>query len=203
MLRGSGERLRHVGVAVGSIKGAEGRRGTVGRFGEGGKVWICVRSKHEAAEGVAVSQDHHGLHQLSQWPALLTRLQQRLEGDRDKSSGSWVALTANFNFLVFILVYLHPQFSIDVFLSVIICKNIESTWCYCGSAVCCFAVPGCVSRRWARVGGPALCWCGQGGEGEEVLPPNPATTEGPHPPSETGRSVDTPGSCSDVVQQPG
>lgn len=68
---------------------------------------------------------------------------------------------------------------------------------------CCFAVPGCVSRQWARVGVPAPCWCGQRGEGEEVLPPNPATTEGPHPPSETGRSVDTPGSCSDVVQRPG
>lgn len=77
---GSGERLRHIGVAVGSIKGAEGRRSTVGRFGwERDKVCICVASKHKATEGVAVGQDHHGLHQLSQRPALLARLQQRLK----------------------------------------------------------------------------------------------------------------------------
>ena len=35
------------------------------------------------------------------------------------------------------------------------------------------------------------------------LPPNPATTEGPRPPSGNELSAGTPGSCSDVVQQPG
>lgn len=82
--------LRHVGVAVGSIKGAEGRRSTVGRFGgERDKVCVCVASKHKAAEGVAVGQNHHGLHQLSQRPALLARLQQRLESkDKEKHTFS-------------------------------------------------------------------------------------------------------------------
>lgn len=71
VFRGSGKRLRHIGIAIGSIKGAEGRWGTVRRFGERSKVGVCVASKHKAAEGVAVGQDHHSLHQFSQRPALL------------------------------------------------------------------------------------------------------------------------------------
>lgn len=76
---GIGGRLRHVGVAIGSIKEAKGWRGAVGGFGEGDQVWVCLASEHEAAERVTMGQDHHGLHQLSQRPALLTRLQQRLD----------------------------------------------------------------------------------------------------------------------------
>ena len=88
---GSGERLRHVGVAVGSIEGAEGGRGAVRRLGERGRVWVCVTSKHKAAEGVAVSEDHHGLHQLRQRPALLACLQQRLT-DRAQGQTRFIVL---------------------------------------------------------------------------------------------------------------
>lgn len=77
VFRGSGGSLRHVGVAVGSVEGAEGRRGPVGRFGERDIVRVCVAPEHKAAEGVAVGQDDHRLHQLRQRPALLA--QQRLE----------------------------------------------------------------------------------------------------------------------------
>lgn len=76
---GIGGRLRHVGVAVGSIKEAKGWRWAVGGFGEGDQVWVCLASEHKAAERVTVGQDHHSLHQLSQRPALLARLQQRLD----------------------------------------------------------------------------------------------------------------------------
>lgn len=77
VFRGSGGRLRHVGVAVGSVEGAEGWRGPVGRCGERDGVRARITPKHKAAEGVAVGQDDHSLHQLRQRPALLT--QQRLE----------------------------------------------------------------------------------------------------------------------------
>lgn len=179
VFRGSGKRLRHIGVAVGSIEGAEGRRSTVRRFGERDKVWVCVASKHKAAEGVAMGQDHHGLHQLSQRPALLARLQQRLEGTETRAQGQ----RTMYNLKVFFSLHLH------------LCR-------FCDVVLLCFAVPGCVSRQWAMVGGPAPCWCGREDEDEEVPPPNPATTEGPHPPSETGLSAGTPGSYSDGVLQP-
>lgn len=82
--------LRHVGVAVGSVEGAEGWRGPVGRFGERDVVRVRITPKHKTAEGVAVGQDDHSLHQLSQRPALLA--QQRLEpaqreAERRSSSG--------------------------------------------------------------------------------------------------------------------
>lgn len=91
VFRGSGGSLRHVGVAVGSVEGAEGRRGPVGRFGERDIVRVCVAPEHKAAEGVAVGQDDHRLHQLRQRPALLA--QQRLErhgeeGERPSPSGT-------------------------------------------------------------------------------------------------------------------
>lgn len=35
---GSGERLRHIGIAVGSIEGTEGRWSTIWRFGKRGKI---------------------------------------------------------------------------------------------------------------------------------------------------------------------
>lgn len=80
VLRGVGGRLRHVGVAVGGVEEAEGGR----RAGGGGgdqrrQVGVGVAAEHEAAKGVAVGQDHHRLHQLGQRPALLARLQQRLD----------------------------------------------------------------------------------------------------------------------------
>lgn len=103
VFRGSGKRLRHIGVAVGSIEGAEGRRSTVRRFGERDKVWVCVASKHKAAEGVAMGQDHHGLHQLSQRPALLARLQQRLEGTETRAQGQ----RTMYNLKVFFSLHLH------------------------------------------------------------------------------------------------
>lgn len=86
MFGGLPERLRHVGVAVGSIEGAEGRRGAVGRFGEVGEVRVRVAAEDEAAERVAVGQDDHGLHQFGQRPALLTGLQQRLETTQRKNT---------------------------------------------------------------------------------------------------------------------
>lgn len=84
VFRGSGGCLRHVGVAVGSVEGAEGRRGPVGRFGERDIVRVCIAPKHKTAEGVAVGQDDHRLHQLSQRPALLA--QQRLEHREEVSA---------------------------------------------------------------------------------------------------------------------
>lgn len=84
VFRGSGGCLRHVGVAVGSVEGAEGRRGPVGRFGERDIVWVYIAPKHKTAEGVAVGQDDHRLHQLGQRPALLA--QQRLEQRREEVS---------------------------------------------------------------------------------------------------------------------
>lgn len=91
MLRGVGGRLRHVGVAVGGVEEAEGGW----RAGGGGgdqrrQVGVGVAAEHEAAEGVAVGQDDHRLHQLGQRPALLARLQQRLNtktGQRRSQSG--------------------------------------------------------------------------------------------------------------------
>lgn len=80
VFRGSGGRLRHVGVAVGSVEGAEGRRGPVGRRGQRDDVPVGITAEDKAAEGVAVGQDDHSLHQLSQRPALLA--QQRLREQR-------------------------------------------------------------------------------------------------------------------------
>lgn len=85
MFHGSGGCLRHSGVAVGSVEGAEGWRGPVGRRGERDDVRVGVTPKHKTAEGVAVGQDDHSLHQLSQRPALLT--QQRLEAAQMEDEG--------------------------------------------------------------------------------------------------------------------
>lgn len=85
MFHGSGGCLRHSGVAVGSVEGAEGWRGPVGRRGERDDVRVGVTPKHKTAEGVAVGQDDHSLHQLSQRPALLT--QQRLEAAQTEDEG--------------------------------------------------------------------------------------------------------------------
>lgn len=85
MFRGSGGCLRHSGVAVGSVEGAEGWRGPVGRRGERDDVRVRVTPKHKAAEGVAVGQDDHSLHQLGQRPALLP--QQRLEAAHTEDEG--------------------------------------------------------------------------------------------------------------------
>lgn len=72
MLRGVGRRLRHVGVAVGGVEEAEsGRRAGGGGGDKWRQVRVGVAAEHEAAEGVAVGQDHHSLHQLGQRPALL------------------------------------------------------------------------------------------------------------------------------------
>lgn len=85
VFRGSGGCLRHGGVAVGSVEGAEGWRSPVGRCGERDIVRVRITPKHKTAEGVAVGQDDHSLHQLSQRPALLT--QQRLEPAQGEDEG--------------------------------------------------------------------------------------------------------------------
>lgn len=91
---GSGGCLRHVGVAVGSVEGPEGRRGPVGGGGERGLVNRAgVTPKHKAAEGVAVGQDDHSLHQLSQRPAPLA--QQRLEAAQREDEGDLPRATEN------------------------------------------------------------------------------------------------------------
>lgn len=68
----------HGGVAVGGVAQAvAGRRAAVDS-GSGDGLGVSAAAEDEAAERVAMSEKHDGLHQLRQGPALLTALQQGL-----------------------------------------------------------------------------------------------------------------------------